>query len=135
MLTITRGLWWQWSAILTASPPVPPAMPAPAQAVPAPRSGAQVSQPAPAPGAANPARAAARRPRPPTDEPAPRNTTDRYGVTYDAQGVAVMGIDADPSGVYNVPPGRQLRIGGPGGTLYDVGPNGQLTPAPQVRGS
>ena len=55
-------------------------------------------------------------------------------MTYDAQGVAVMGIDADPGGVYNVPPGRQVRIGGPGGSLFDVGPNGQLTLAPQVPG-
>src|SRR5688572_5275610 len=91
-LTITRGLWWQWSAILTASPAVPPAMPAaqPAQAAqPAARSGQ------PAVPNQNPAAAAnpGRRPLPPTDEPAPRNTIDRYGVAYDAQGVAVMGID------------------------------------------
>ena len=140
-LTITRGLWWQWSAIFTASPAIPPTLPAAQPAQPA-RGAPQASgaaQPAPQPGAANPANPAqaapggARRPLPPTDEPAPRNTIDRYGVAYDAQGVAVMGIDADPGGVYNVPPGRQLRIGGPGGSLYDVGPNGQLTPAARVR--
>ena len=44
----------------------------------------------------------------PTDEPPPRNTTDKYGVQYDERGVAVMGIDADPGGVYNVPPGRHV---------------------------
>ena len=44
-----------------------------------------------------------------------------------------MGIDADTGGVYNVPPGRQVRIGGPSGPLFDVGPNGQLTPAARVR--
>ena len=64
---------------------------------------------------------------------APRNTTDKYGVFYDAQGVAVIGIDADPAGVYNVPPGRQLRIGGPAGTLFDVQVGGKLTPATTVR--
>jgi hypothetical protein len=134
-LTITRGLWWQWSAIFTASAAIPPALPAaqPAQPVRAAQPASGAVQPAPQPGAANPAPAGARRPLPPTDEPAPRNTVDRYGVSYDAQGVAVMGIDADPSGVYNVPQGRQVRIGGPGGSLYDVGPNGQLTPTSQVR--
>jgi hypothetical protein len=55
------------------------------------------------------------------------------GVTYDAQGVAVMGIDADPSGVYNVPPGRQVRIGGPTGALFDVNPDGRVTPATRVK--
>ena len=54
-------------------------------------------------------------------------------MTYDAQGVAVMGIDADPGGVYNVPPGRQVRIGGPTGNLFDVGPAGKLAPATRVK--
>ena len=72
-------------------------------------------------------------PLPPADEPPPRNATDKYGVTYDDRGVAVMGIDADPSGVYNVPPGRQLRIGGPQGTLFDVTDGGKLVPATAVR--
>ena len=135
-MTITRGLWWQWKAILTATPPVPPPIGAPsAPALAPPARGAVQPGPQPAAGAnrAPAAPAGAKRPLPPTDEPAPRNTTDRYGVTYDAQGVAVMGIDADTGGVYNVPPGRQVRIGGPSGALFDVGPNGQLTPAPQVR--
>jgi len=130
--TITRGLWWQWQGILTASPAIAPALP------PAPARGAQPPGASGAPpGAANPAPAApagAKRPLPPTDEPAPRNTTDKYGVVYDAQGVAVMGIDTDPNGVYNVPPGRQVRIGGPSGALMDVGPDGKLTPASRVRG-
>ena len=133
-MTITRGLWWQWTAIFTASPPVqPPVAAAPAPAPPA-RNPAQTAaqaaggNPAPAP-----VNASGKRPLPPTNDPPPRNTTDQYGVTYDAQGVAVMGIDADPGGVYNVPPGRQVRIGGPGGALSDVGPTGQLTPASQVR--
>jgi hypothetical protein len=47
--------------------------------------------------------------------------------------VAVTGIDADPNGVYNVPPGRQLRIGGPGGDLYDVVAGGKLTRASRVK--
>ena len=136
-VTITRGLWWQWQAIFTASPAVPPPMTAAPPPAPASRAAVPGSGAAPATGGVNPGPAVpagAKRPLPPTDEAAPRNTTDRYGVTYDAQGVAVMGIDADPGGVYNVPPGRQVRIGGPGGNLFDVGPNGQLTPAPQVRG-
>ena len=130
-MTITRGLWWQWRAILTATTPVQPSMSAP----PPPQPLRTAAQPAPQPGgqpAPQPA-AGAKRPLPPTDEPAPRNTTDRHGVTYDAQGVAVMGIDADTGGVYNVPPGRQVRIGGPSGNLFDVGPTGQLTPASRVR--
>jgi hypothetical protein len=54
-------------------------------------------------------------------------------VTYDATGVAVMGIDTDTGGVYNVPPGRQVRIGGPSGPLFDVQPGGKITPATQVK--
>jgi hypothetical protein len=44
-----------------------------------------------------------------------------------------MGLDADPNGVYNVPPGRQVRIGGPSGALYDVQPDGRLTPTTKVK--
>ena len=77
--------------------------------------------------------AGAKTPLPPTDEPPPRNATDKYGVTYDQNGVAIAGIDADPNGVYNVPPGRQLRIGGPQGALFDVEPGGKLKPATAVR--
>jgi hypothetical protein len=54
-------------------------------------------------------------------------------VRYDAAGVAVMGIDTDTGGVYNVPPGRQVRIGGPSGDLFDVQPDGKLTRATQVK--
>jgi hypothetical protein len=54
-------------------------------------------------------------------------------VRYDAAGVAVMGIDTDTGGVYNVPPGRQVRIGGPSGALYDVQPDGKLARATQVK--
>jgi hypothetical protein len=72
-------------------------------------------------------------PLPPSDEPPPRGVTDELGVTYDGAGVAVLGIDADTGGVYNVPPGRQVRIGGPTGQLYDVQPGGKLTPATQVK--
>ena len=132
-MTITRGLWWQWTAIFTASPPVqPPIAAAPAPAPPIRNAAQTAAQPAGNPAPA-PVNASGKRPLPPTNDAPPRNATDQYGVTYDAQGVAVMGIDADPGGVYNVPPGRQVRIGGPGGTLFDVGPNGQLTPAAQVR--
>jgi hypothetical protein len=54
-------------------------------------------------------------------------------VQYDALGVAVIGIEADPGGVYNVPPGRQVRIGGPSGALFDVLPGGKIAPASSVR--
>jgi len=47
--------------------------------------------------------------------------------------VAVTGIDTDTGGVYNVPPGRQVRIGGPSGQLFDVQPGGKITPATQVK--
>jgi len=91
------------------------------------------AQPAQAAQAAQPEQAGAKTPLPPTDEPPPRNATDKYGVTYDQNGVAVTGINADPNGVYNVPPGRQLRIGGPQGALFDVEPGGKLKPATAVR--
>ncbi len=121
--TFVRGLWWQWKGILLAQPASPPLVtdaPRGAEA----RAGASIGR-AGGEQAPNPAR----KPLARTDAPAPRNTTDERGVTYDADGVAVMGIDADPSGVYNVAPGRQVRIGGPAGTLYDVGDGGKLTPA------
>lgn len=121
--TFVKGLWWQWQGIILAQPATVPVV------TDAPRGAEPRGAVAPggAPGgvvASNPLR----KPLPRTDVPAPRNTTDERGVTYDAEGVAVMGIDADPSGVYNVPTGRQVRIGGPAGTLYDVGEGGKLTP-------
>lgn len=69
----------------------------------------------------------------PSDEPPPRNTTDERGVTYDEHGVAVMGLIADSSGVHNVPPGRQVRIGGPEGQLFDVLAGGRIQPATNIR--
>jgi len=119
--TFIRGLWWQWRGIILAQPASKPTVTdAPRGAEPraANTSGSQ--------GAAQPPNPS-RKPLARSDMPAPRNTTDDRGVTYDGDGVAVMGIDADPSGVYNVPPGRQVRIGGPAGTLYDVGDGGKLT--------
>ena len=69
----------------------------------------------------------------PSDEPPPRNTTDERGVTYDEYGVAIMGLIADSSGVHNVPPGRQVRIGGPEGDLFDVLAGGRIQPATKIR--
>jgi hypothetical protein len=132
VLVFFRGLAWQWQAILSGSPANPPAMalrpPAPAapnvsRADGRPSGGIAPSAP----------QARAKVPLPATDEPPPRNQTDQHGVFYDAQGIAVIGIDTDPSGVYNVPPGRQLRIGGPQGALFDVHPGGRITPATQVK--
>ena len=125
-LTVIRGLGWQWWAIITATQPNQPVVSAPATSrQPAPAAPGAVPAAAPAP--------AVKRPLPPTDEPPPRNTTDARGVQYDAFGVAVMGLDVDPNGVYNVPPGRQVRIGGPNGPLYDVQPDGKITPATQIK--
>jgi hypothetical protein len=125
VLVFARGLAWQWQSILTGAPAArQDAVRMPPSNASSSRAGAQEA-PAAAP--------RAKEPLPPTDEPPPRNTTDRYGVFYDAQGVAVMGIDADPAGVYNVPPGRQVRIGGPAGALFDVQVGGKITPATAVR--
>ena len=127
--TFVRGLAWQWQGILTAQPATAPVVAnAPRGAISSSRQGAAPNS--------NPANAA---PQPPrvalarTDVPAPRNATDDRGVTYDADGVAVMGIDADPTGVYNVPAGRQLRIGGPTGQLFDVQEGGKLASAKTSR--
>lgn len=127
--TFVRGLAWQWEGILTAQPATAPVVAnAPRGAITSSRQGAAPNS--------NPANAA---PQPPrvalarTDVPSPRNATDDRGVTYDADGVAVMGIDADPTGVYNVPAGRQLRIGGPTGQLFDVQDGGKLAPAKTSR--
>jgi hypothetical protein len=134
-LIFVRGLAWQWHGILTSQPVTPPLAAAPG---PPPAANSARPQAPPlsgtselAPGAAAPG--TVKVPLPPTDEPPPRETTDRYGVYYDAQGVAVIGIDTDPGGVYNVPPGRQVRIGGPAGALFDVQPGGKLTPATRVK--
>ncbi len=127
--TFVRGLAWQWQGILTAQPATAPVVAnAPRGAISNSRqSAAQTSNPAnPAP---QPPRVALAR----TDVPAPRSATDERGVTYDANGVAVMGIDADPTGVYNVPAGRQLRIGGPTGQLFDVQDGGKLAPVKNSR--
>jgi hypothetical protein len=140
-LVFARGLSWQWYGILFATrvaQPVAPLRPGPppSLAQPAPDAPNAANAPGnpPAVGAQAPAPAAgAKVPLPPTDEPPPRNQTDSRGVHYDAQGVAVTGIDADPNGVYNVPPGRQLRIGGPAGSLHDVLPGGKLQPATRVK--
>ncbi len=130
VLVFVRGLWWEWRGIITATnASVPVVDQAPRGASAAPASGAPAAPGLPA-AAAQQGRKA---PLPPTDEPPPRNATDKYGVTYDDRGVAVMGIDTDPSGVYNVPPGRQVRIGGPQGDLYDVTPDGKLVRATTVR--
>ncbi len=95
-----------------------------------PNAGAAQSAGAVAPA---PAGQSARGPLPVSDAPPPRNTTDALGVFYDDRGVAVSGIDADPSGVYNVPAGRQLRIGGPNGALFDVLPGGKLVSATRIK--
>jgi hypothetical protein len=131
VLVFVRGLGWQWWAVLSATPPRGPLVAAPPRAAGAAQAlgpPAQLSQGEAAAGAPR-----AKAPLPATDEPPPRDQTDRYGVYYDAHGVAVMGIDTDPSGVYNVPPGRQVRIGGPSGALYDVLPGGRLERATQVK--
>jgi hypothetical protein len=132
LLTFVRGLGWEWRGILFATRTAPHAIPARAAAPngpTAPPPGA-----APAPGAVAPvAPAAFKQALPPSDETPPQNATDEHGVYYDAQRVAVMGIDADPNGVYNVPPGRQVRIGGSAGALYDVQPGGKLTPATKIK--
>lgn len=139
VLTFARGLAWQWRGILTASEPAVPAAGAaqPARTDPATAGGpGAVSLPAQPGAQAAPqpaAQARSRTPLAPSNEPPPRNTTDQHGVFYDAQGVAVSGIDADPGGVYNVPPGRQVRIGGPTGNLYDVLPDGKISPASRVK--
>jgi len=127
--TFVRGLAWQWQGILTAQPATAPVVAnAPRGAISSSRQGA-APNPNPANAAPQPPRVALAR----TDVPAPRNATDDRGVTYDADGVAVMGIDADPTGVYNVPAGRQLRIGGPTGQLFDVQEGGKLAPAKTPR--
>ena len=130
VLVFVRGLGWEWAGIFSAAEPAAAPRGAPNVPPPGPVSGA--ARPA-APGAASAGAPAAKVPLPPTDEPPPRDKTDSRGVFYDAQGVAVLGIDADPAGVYNVPPGRQLRIGGPQGQLFDVQPGGKITPATTVR--
>jgi len=129
--TFVRGLAWQWHGILTAQPATAPVVAnAPRGAISSSRQGAAPNpNPNPANAAPQPPRVALAR----TDVPAPRNATDDRGVTYDADGVAVMGIDADPTGVYNVPAGRQLRIGGPTGQLFDVQDGGKLAPAKTPR--
>ena len=127
--TFVRGLAWQWQGILTAQPATAPVVAnAPRGAISSSRQGA-ASNSNPANAAPQPPRVALAR----TDVPAPRNATDDRGVMYDADGVAVMGIDADPTGVYNVPAGRQLRIGGPTGQLFDVQDGGKLAPAKTSR--
>lgn len=137
VLVFVRGLAWQWRGILTAtsaSMPVVDEAPRGAAAPPAAQAGAPGAAGAPAaPPASGAAPAGRKVPLPPTDEPPPRNATDKYGVTYDDRGVAVIGIDTDPGGVYNVPPGRQVRIGGPQGDLYDVTADGKLVRASAVR--
>jgi hypothetical protein len=143
VLVFARGLAWEWSGILSASPADPPsvtvaAAPPARKALPA-LNAANAANAGNAGNAVPPqssggvALATAKVPLPPTDEPPPRDATDKFGVSYDAQGVAVMGIDADTAGVYNVPPGRQVRIGGPSGQLFDVNPGGKLTPATRVK--
>jgi hypothetical protein len=143
LLLFLRGLGWQWQEVAVAPgdlPPVASGSPVGAAERGRPAAGAgtagappvlvqgrPVTQPNAQPNAQ------AKVPLPPTDEPPPRGMTDERGVTYDAAGVAVMGIEADTGGVYNVPPGRQVRIGGASGQLYDVQPGGKITPATQVK--
>jgi hypothetical protein len=125
-----RGLGWQWQSIFRPAGALPaPVSAPPVEAV----SGPAPARPAAVPVAQAALAAAAKRPLPPTDAPPPRDTTDERGVYYDPQGVAVRGIDTDPGGVYNVPPGRQVRIGGAAGALFDVLPNGKLSPATDVK--
>jgi hypothetical protein len=144
LLLFVRGLSWQWAEVFAGRGALPPpavgaAVPAvqrgqaPAAVAPAPQAAGSGAQSAPAAAAAAAPATGAKTPLPPSDAPPPRNATDGYGVTYDAAGVAVMGIDTDTGGVYNVPPGRQVRIGGPGGRLYDVQPGGRITPADRVK--
>ena len=136
LLLFVRGLSWQWAEVFAGRGALPP--PAVGAAVPAvqrgqPAAAGAAAGAAVAPPAAAPSAPQSKTPLPPSDAPPPRNATDGYGVSYDAAGVAVMGIDTDTGGVYNVPPGRQVRIGGPGGRLYDVLPGGQLRPADRVK--
>lgn len=128
--TFIRGLGWEWAGIVVGRPGAPVPVQGPSVA-PNSQPAAQTANPAVG---VTPA-AAQKVPLPPTDEPPPRNATDQYGVYYDEHGVAVLGIDADPSGVYNVPPGRQVRIGGPQGQLFDVHEGGKITPATTMRES
>jgi hypothetical protein len=143
LLVLVRGLGWQWREVVVGPDEVPPPVSrepvaAVQRALPAAPAAGQPSSAAgaPAPGtgqAGNVVTGAAKTPLPPSDVPPPRNATDERGVTYDAAGVAVMGIDADTGGVYNVAPGRQVRIGGPAGQLFDVQPGGKLTPATRIK--
>lgn len=130
LLIFIRGLGWQWGAVLSGTRAVPPVI---VQRAPAPAAGRAPAPAGNAPAAPAPPGTTGKVPLPPSNEPPPRDATDERGVTYDAQGVAVMGIDADPSGVYNVPPGRQVRIGGPAGQLFDVLPGGRIAPATKVK--
>jgi hypothetical protein len=147
LLLFARGLSWQWAEVLAGRGALPAlavgeAVPAvqrgqspaaAAGAVPPPADAAARSGAGPGAAAAAPGTAGSKTPLPPDESPPPRNATDQYGVSYDAAGVAVMGIDADSGGVYNVPPGRQVRIGGPSGRLYDVQAGGRITPADRVK--
>jgi hypothetical protein len=144
LLLFVRGLGWQWQEVAVAPgdlPPVPSGAPVGAAERGRPAAGAGAPPvlvqgrpvtPANAPANAQP-NVQAKVPLAPSDEPPPRGVTDERGVTYDAAGVAVTGIDTDTGGVYNVPPGRQVRIGGPSGQLFDVQPGGKITPATQVK--
>ena len=82
---------------------------------------------------ANPSMAGAGLPldeAPPTPPvPAPAAAAPAAGaspVVYDAQGVAVWGLDLEGDRVRNVPPGRRVRIGGPQGELFEVLEGGRL---------
>lgn len=150
VLLFVRGLGWQWSVSVRPPGDLPaPVSAAPVEAVSrgaagSPSSGSRLPAPgaggagsaergtAPRVGGTAPA-ANAKTALPASDEPPPRDVVDSYGVYYDALGVAVTGIDADPGGVYNVAPNRQVRIGGPRGSLYDVQPGGKLTVATRVK--
>lgn len=150
LLLFVRGLGWQWPASVRPPGDLPaPVSAAPVEAVPrgvgAALSGVSRPPASGAGGAGSAERGAASRSAvpaqavsaktalPASDESPPRDAVDSYGVYYDALGVAVRGIDADPGGVYNVAPNRQVRIGGPQGTLYDVQPGGKLTVATRIK--
>lgn len=131
VLIFARGLAWQWQAIIMGARVAAPTGET-GQLQPNSAERANLANTAGAP--AQPAQPGTRRvPLPASDEPPPRDARDKYGVYYDAQGIAVMGIIAEPGGVFNVPAGRQVRIGGPAGELFDVRPGGQLTLATSVK--
>ena len=75
-----------------------------------------------------PRRSTVRQQPQPTQAPAGGATKDALVDTGPPPRSAV-----DGRGVHNVPAGRQLRLGGPDGQLYDVLPGGKIMPAREIK--